>query len=177
MMAYTMLELHKDVLRGFSMVPGLYMIVRLVMYTTSEGNTYNSAEWPMHLAIMACSMVGSLSGSRMRKYVDSAAILRILLVIVFVSSALMLGVVRKPMVALGYGILVTTWLTGLLALWYSPALLHTMQRLLARLKALLPFHSRQRGAPTHAVKTPASRGATTRASVAGIDAPISDSGK
>ena len=132
MMAYSTLELDKDTLRGFALVPSVYMIIRLVLFTTAAGSVYNPADWLLYVSIMAASVVGSVGGARLRAFVPSTNILRILLCLVLLASALLLAAARQPGVAAAYALGVAGWAAAVALLARYPHYLPSLPKLRRR---------------------------------------------
>jgi hypothetical protein len=70
MAAYSVLDLHKDVLRGFGVVPSCFMLVRLALYTSNEGAVAQASEAALYALIMAGGLAGVSAGARLRPWVD-----------------------------------------------------------------------------------------------------------
>jgi len=115
MIAFAVLRVDKDVIRGVSMVYGLLECgMRVIMFTTSDGNVFSAAEWPIYAGIAVASWVGFVVGTWLRRYADTDMIIRMLLLLVFTSSAILLGALTTHAVAVGFAVAGAAWL-GLLA--------------------------------------------------------------
>jgi hypothetical protein len=115
MIAFAVLKVDKDIIRGVSMVYGLLECgMRVIMFTTSEGNVFSAAEWPIYVGIAVASWVGFVVGTWLRRYADTDMIIRMLLLLVFTSSAILLGALTTHAVAIGFAVAGAAWL-GLLA--------------------------------------------------------------
>lgn len=94
------------------------MVIRLSMYLGGENNVFDPAnEWPIYLGIWVAGISGAMVGSRCRKWVHSESILRILLGIVFASSASMLGAFKRSDIGVPYLLFAAGWL-GLMVAWF-----------------------------------------------------------
>lgn len=103
MTAYAFLRLDKDILLGFSAVPAAFMFLRLSLYVFGDGSVFTLTDWPAYLGVLCASLVGVLVGTRLRRHIDSEALVRVLHCLVFLSSALMLGAMTDLVVAEAYG--------------------------------------------------------------------------
>ena len=108
MTAYAFLRLDKDILLGFSAVPAAFMFLRLSLYVFGDGSVFTLADWPAYLGVLCASLVGVLVGTRLRRHIDSEALVRVLHCLVFLSSALMLGAMTDLVVAEAYGAVILT---------------------------------------------------------------------
>jgi len=93
MVVYSLLQLEKDLLRGFGVVPSVDMLVRLGMYTASEEAVFDAAnEGWLYIGILLGAMGGISLGTWFRKWVSSEGVVVVILFLVYCASALMLGV-------------------------------------------------------------------------------------
>ena len=110
MLVYAHLNLNKDVLRGFCIAPSFFVLTRLIMYITAPGSVMKmssssssssddgggggntSSDLALYATICGTSLVGVLVGSAGRTYIDSELLTILILIIVYVSSALMLHI-------------------------------------------------------------------------------------
>ena len=91
MAAYSILNLDKELLRGFGIVPSMFMLIRLSLYTGGDAAVFNAAEeGGVYVAILVCSLAGVGLGSWLRKWVDGERVVLILLVLVYLAAGLML---------------------------------------------------------------------------------------
>jgi uncharacterized membrane protein YfcA len=132
--AYALLELDKEVLRGFGMVPSVFMVMRMAMYTASPDAVFApSEEAGVYAAIVACAFVGSSVGNRMRSRLDTEMALILVLVITFVGSGTLLGLFRDAAVTVAYALLLALFAACFAFLWAKPS---RVTVLLARATAL-----------------------------------------
>jgi hypothetical protein len=66
------------------------------MFTQAKGNVFNPDDWPVYLSVVVASWAGFLGGTLLRRRADTDAIIRVLLVLVFASSAILLGALETP---------------------------------------------------------------------------------
>lgn len=115
--ATTFLQLDKETLRGFAIVPSVYMVIRLCMYTSSRGAVFDpQGEWHVYLGIWLVSLLSSHLGNKLRSRLPVQTIVLLLLWVVLLSSALLLGALKQPAVGaaylLGVGAALTLWGLG-----------------------------------------------------------------
>ena len=114
MLAYSFLDLDKDVLRGFGVVPSVFMALRLTIYMTSPGTVFDpSGEWPTYLFITAAAFFGSWIGGALRSRCSGPALLRAILALVWLSGGTMLGVLSEAVPTALFFSLTFAWLGGL----------------------------------------------------------------
>jgi hypothetical protein len=92
----------------------------VAVFTTASGNVFNPSDGALYAAIAAASLLGVAAGTWLRRYVDSAAMLRLLFLLVFISSAIMLGGLESWRVAAAYGVGSAALTLLLAALYYRP---------------------------------------------------------
>jgi uncharacterized membrane protein YfcA len=132
MIAFALLHINKDDIRGVSSVyMVLEMTVRVIVNTTAEGNVFDSSEWRVYVFIAVASWVGFVIGTYLRRFADTNAIIRLLLALVFASSAILLGALEDPGVAAFFVVWSLFWFLLLAALYLRPPV---MVALLERLK-------------------------------------------
>jgi hypothetical protein len=118
MAVYSVLSLDKDVLRGFGIVPSCFMAVRLLMYTTGEGAVFDvGGEGWVYVAIAAAAFTGSTVGNHLRDRFDVAAMVRMILMLVYTSAWLMLGLFLDAGVTVTAALMTAAWATGAAVLW------------------------------------------------------------
>jgi hypothetical protein len=103
MAAYSILDLDKDVLRGFGVVPSCFMLVRLALYTSNEGAVAQASEAALYALIMAGGLAGVSAGARLRPWVDGERVVLLILGLVWLASGLLLGLFVEAGVTAGYG--------------------------------------------------------------------------
>lgn len=122
MIAFALLRLDMDIIRGVAVVYGaLELGLRIALLVTSRGSAFDAAEMPIYAAVAAASCAGFLAGTALRRFVDTALVVRLLLVLVLASSALLLGALESAGVAAAFGIAAALWLALLAAAWRNPA--------------------------------------------------------
>ena len=107
MAAYALLEMDKDVLRGFGIVPSVFMLVRLGMYTGSEGGVF---DWGGEAGVYALILVGSTAGVGVgtwaRRWVSAEGIVLVILALVFLASGLLLDLFNSGLTNALFGAIV-----------------------------------------------------------------------
>jgi hypothetical protein len=96
MAAYALLEVEKDALLGFGVVPSAYMVLRLGMYMNADGSVHDDGEWGLYAGIVGAGLAGMAAGNGARRFVASGTVLTMVVGLVFVSSALMLDAATTP---------------------------------------------------------------------------------
>jgi hypothetical protein len=91
MLAYSFLELDKDVLRGFGVVPSIFMVLRMILYVAVPNGVFDTQEVLVYLLIGVASAGGSAAGGRLRASCSATALLRAILGLVWLSGWSMLG--------------------------------------------------------------------------------------
>ena len=129
MLAYSLLELDKEVLRGFAVVPSVSMLVRLALYTGSDGSVFEPVEemW-MYLGILVGAISGTFAGTRLRVHVNTEGVIAVILSLVFLASALMLGVGFQVGTTALYGTLLVLGVGGFCTLHFHPPLFAAIHR-------------------------------------------------
>lgn len=139
MASYSLLSLDKDVLRGFGVVPSVFMLVRLAMYTGAPGAVFDPSPqgdlW-VYCGIFAAAVAGSLLGDRLRPRFNSDAIIAMVLVLVFVGSGLMLRLFQDTGVTVFYGVLTAGWCSVAVLCWTRPDLARRLGCMVARKRQL-----------------------------------------
>jgi len=103
MITFSILALNKNDIVAFS---AAYATINLPLRMSAlllSGRGPRLAEWVTYIAIATTSFVGFSIGMRLRRSFDSAAILRLLLTFVFLSSGILLGMLDDARVAYGMG--------------------------------------------------------------------------
>ena len=134
MVVYSLLQLDKDVLRGFGVVPSVDMLVRLAMYTGSEESVFDPSGDAWHYSgILLGAVAGIVLGTSFRKRVSSEGVVVVILALVFCASALMLDVGQERITTLVYAFECALWggFFGL-CLLYPPAFTATRNALRCR---------------------------------------------
>ena len=78
------------------------LVVRLALYVFGEGSVFDAGDWPAYVSVVVAGFVGVSVGTWARRFIDSESLLRLLQVIIFVSSALMAGATQDLRVAVAY---------------------------------------------------------------------------
>jgi hypothetical protein len=86
MLAYSFLELDKDVLRGFGVVPSVFMVLRMILYVAVPNGVFDVQELFLYAMIGLASAGGSAVGGRMRASCSATALLRAILGLVWLSG-------------------------------------------------------------------------------------------
>ena len=120
MITYTLLALDKDTIVALSGAYGLIELPIRLSVLLASNRVIVLAAWPSYLAIVFATTIGFWVGIRIRRMLDSATILRLLLVLVFLSSGILLGMLKDPVAAGGMGIAATTLIAVLCAAWRWP---------------------------------------------------------
>lgn len=121
MMAFALLAVDKDVIRGVSMVYGLLETgLRVLMFTTGAASPFDAREWPIYAGIAVASWAGFGAGTYLRRWADTEAIIRLLLLLVFMSSAILLGALQNSGVAATFVVAGIAWLLGLAYVFRKP---------------------------------------------------------
>lgn len=147
MAAYSMLSLDKDVLRGFGIVPSAFMVVRLSMYTGSDGSVFNprpesdGGELGVYCGIILASLAGVQFGSHFRSKFDSEALIVAVLLLVFVGSGLMLRLFVNATTTAVYSIIAVTWSAVAGTLWMRPQLLPALEAGLGAVRKRMTWSS------------------------------------
>lgn len=122
MIAYALLHLHKDTIRAMSACYGGFELpMRVYMFTSADGNVFDVNDWPEYLSVAVAGWIGFGLGTSLRRFADTDAIIRILLVLVFASSAILLGALENPALAVAYVIGGLAWGAMLLVLLLRPS--------------------------------------------------------
>lgn len=100
MTAYAFLRLDKEILLGFSAVPAGFVFFRIILYTGS----FSTNSSPVYLSVLVAAGTGVVAGASFRRYINSEALVRVLHALVFLSSALMLGVTTNAAITEAYGV-------------------------------------------------------------------------
>ena len=122
MAAYAVLEVEKDALLGFGVVPSAFMVLRLAMYLNADGSVHDDGEWGLYGAIVVAGIAGMAAGNAARRHVASGTVLTLVVGLVFVSSALMLDAPATPLLAALYAALVAAAAAAWALLRRRPAL-------------------------------------------------------
>jgi uncharacterized membrane protein YfcA len=110
MIAYALLAFDKDTIRAMSGTYGaMELPMRVYMFTSAEGNVFSVDDWPEYLLVAIAAWVGFGVGTSLRRFVDTDAVVRILLVLVFASSAILLGALENGGVAITYVVWACVW--------------------------------------------------------------------
>jgi len=120
MLAYSFLELDKDVLRGLGVVPSVFMVLRLGLYVVAPNGIFDPAgEAATYALIAAASAGGSAAGGRLRASCSATALLRAILALVWLSGWSMLGAFVDSLPAGLFGSVTIAWLVlfGAAARW------------------------------------------------------------
>jgi hypothetical protein len=80
--------------------------VRLTIYVFGDGSVFDTQEWPVYLGVVIAAYGGVMIGTWSRKFISSERLVHLLQVLIFLSSALMLGATQDASVAAAYGIIV-----------------------------------------------------------------------
>jgi len=100
MLTYSFLALDKDILRGFGVVPSVFMVLRLVLYVSQPNGVWDvNNEWLLYCAIGVAAAGGSVLGGRLRAFLDAPAMLQIILALVWLSGWSMLGAFSQALPA------------------------------------------------------------------------------
>lgn len=119
MIAYSILEFNKDTIRAMSSLYGaLELPLRCYFMFAGEGNVFNKDDYAEYIGVAVASWTGFSIGTALRKYVNTSSIIRILLMLVFASSSILLGALDHPGVAITYIIGGLLWIGLLWLLWY-----------------------------------------------------------
>ena len=86
MLAYSFLELDKDVLRGFGVVPSVFMVLRMILYVAVPNGVFDTQELFLYAIIGLASAGGSAAGGRLRASCSATALLRAILGLVWLSG-------------------------------------------------------------------------------------------
>jgi hypothetical protein len=129
MIAYMYLQYDMDTIMALSASYSLLELpVRFTILATSKGSAFELADWPIYLSIVVASVFGFQLGIYLRRRLDSAAVLRMLLVLIFLSSGILLGMLTSA-VAAAMMTLFALILTVLVILAYwRPAILYRFVR-------------------------------------------------
>ena len=111
MVAFSALRVDKDNLRATAAVYSiLEMLARLLAYaTTASSPLAATGNAPLLGAVVVCSWLGFALGSLLRRHTDTEAILGLLLVLVFVSSGILLGVLEDVRVGAAFATVGCLW--------------------------------------------------------------------
>jgi len=121
MIAFSLLGVDKDTIRGVSTVYGMLELgMRVVMFTATDGSVFDGREWGVYLAIAGASWVGFTLGTWLRQWCNTDAIIRMLLLLVFASSGILLGALDDNRIAVGFGVGMAVWLAALSLLAWRP---------------------------------------------------------
>lgn len=142
MIAYALLSMDKDAMRAVTYVFNAAEVsVRVLVFAlaasvgaASGGNLAGAADVSagVFAGIVILTWAGFFLGDRLRKYADSAAIVNVLLVLVFLSSAILLGALESVRVASIFAAGAALWLALLAALLRFPAAFDAAGAALAR---------------------------------------------
>jgi hypothetical protein len=111
MLAYSFLQLDKEILRGFGVVPSVFMVLRLLLYVAAPNGVFEPEREAAGYALIAVAAAGgSAAGGRMRASCSATALLRAILALVWLSGWSMLGAFAEPLPAALFGALSAAWL-------------------------------------------------------------------
>jgi uncharacterized membrane protein YfcA len=121
MVVFSILEVDKETIRSMSAIYGAFLLpVRAYMFTQAQGNVFNPDDWPTYLSVAVASWGGFLGGTLLRRRADTDAIIRVLLVLVFASSAILLGALEDAGLAAAYVVGGLLWGGALFGLVLRP---------------------------------------------------------
>jgi hypothetical protein len=114
-------HVHKDYLRALGGIYSCYELVsRVTAYATSSATPFHGDDWGMYLAAAVLAPCGFLAGSYIRRFTDTDAVIALLLVMVYTSSAILLGALQAASVAAAFASFSALWGTLLVALYLHP---------------------------------------------------------
>ena len=126
MVAFSLLVVEKDDIRAISALFCLFELPTRIAVMWSQGQGSGGGFAAVDAALGACTSAGALigfsTGGYLRRYVDSANILRVLLVIVLVASGVLLGALESAAVALAFAGGLAAWAAAIAALLTRPEL-------------------------------------------------------
>lgn len=103
MVAFSLLALHMDRVRGVSTVYACVDLpVRVLAWTTASESVFDASDAGFYVAISAAALAGYIFGTWLRRCVDSTFVLRVLLVLVALSSAILLGALENAAIAAAF---------------------------------------------------------------------------
>lgn len=122
MIIFSVLNLGKDIIRAVGVCYGLFELpVRVFMFTSGDGNIFDvNKQWALYSLTIVAAWVGFLLGNLLRNRVSTDVIIRMLFVLVFASSAMLLGALDNVAIAIPYLLLTPLWAGTCLLLWWKP---------------------------------------------------------
>jgi hypothetical protein len=118
MIAFMLLRLDKNMIMALSGTYSLFELpVRLFILATADGSGFDPDEWPVYVSIATAAVLGFQLGLLLRRRLDSAAVLRVLLTLIFLSSGILLGMLSNVAAAVSM-VLCAVLLAALLAVAY-----------------------------------------------------------
>jgi hypothetical protein len=111
MLVYSFINLDKEVLRGFGIVPSVFMVLRFIAYVAYPGAVFDiKGEWALYLFVGIASGAGSQFGNYFRKYATGPSLMRAILSLVWLSGGSMLEALGKSAPAAIFFSLTSLWL-------------------------------------------------------------------
>jgi len=114
MLVYSFINLDKDILRGFGIVPSVFMVLRFIAYVAYPGAVFDiQGEWILYISVGVASGVGSQAGNYFRQWATGPSLMRAILALVWLSGGSMLEALGKPVPAAIFFSLTALWLFAL----------------------------------------------------------------
>jgi hypothetical protein len=121
MLAWAVIGAHKDLVRGSSSVYASLEVPLRVFVTASNPEWNPARDGATYAAVGASSVVAFLAGTWLRRFCDTRAILRVMLLVVGLSSSILMGALQSSAVAGGCAAGAAAVGAWLLALRVAPA--------------------------------------------------------
>lgn len=119
--AYSILRLEKGPQRGIRVLGGfMFNCLRIVMFATAPSPILSVNDLGAYIAIAVAAVCGTIVGTRCREHVNTEVILRILYVLVFLSTFTLFNVSSSVLGLVVYGLLLVIYCAALYGLWVNP---------------------------------------------------------
>jgi hypothetical protein len=90
----------------------------LLVVQPPSSRTPQADEWPVYVAVALASVVGFLLGTAGRRWVNSVVMLRVLLVLVFLSSSVLMGALDDWRLATAFVAGAALWTLAIWLTWF-----------------------------------------------------------
>ena len=102
MLAFAWLRMHKDNIRGMSVIYSVFTApLGVALNVLSPNSVAESGEWGVYCGIVLCTWAGTGAGTWLRRFADTRVVVRIMAVLVMVTGVILLGALREAAAAWG----------------------------------------------------------------------------
>lgn len=122
MIAFSLMALHKDIIRAVSAsYNSIEIPFRVIIFMNTDGTMFDfKNEWQLYLGIVLAAWTGYSAGTYLRKFADTAMIIRFLLCLVFASSGILLGALEHAWLAAMYIALAISFAVIMVSMVFYP---------------------------------------------------------